>query len=76
MVGSDSVAYVVRNWLLLSVLAVVGVAVVLPYTPAGALLGFTPLPPTLLATIAALAIIYLGLIQLVKAWFYRRHELL
>jgi len=62
--------------LLISVLAVVAVAVVLPYTPVGTLLRFTPLPVSLLGTIAVLAVTYLLLVQAVKSWFYRRHALL
>ncbi len=62
--------------LLISVLTVVAVATVLPYTPLGGLLRFTPLPLSLLATIAILAVTYLFLVQAVKSWFYRRHALL
>jgi Mg2+-importing ATPase len=62
--------------LLLSVLAIVSIAVVLPYTPLGALLRFTPLPLSLLGAIAGLAITYVALVQVVKTWFYRRHALL
>jgi len=62
--------------LLISVLAVVAVATVLPYTPVGHLLKFTPLPVALIGAIAALAVTYLLLVQAVKSWFYRRHALL
>jgi len=62
--------------LLISVLTVVAVALVLPYTPLGGLLRFTPLPLSLLVTIAILAVTYLFLVQAVKSWFYRRHALL
>jgi len=62
--------------LLLSVLAVVGIATALPYTPLGRLLRFTPLPLSLLAAIAVLAVTYLFLVQAVKSWFYRKHALL
>jgi len=62
--------------LLASVLAVVAIAAVLPYTPLGDLLQFVPLPGALLAAIAALALTYLLLVQGVKTWFYRRHALL
>ncbi len=62
--------------LLISVLSVVAVALVLPYTPLGRLLRFTPLPISLLATITILAVTYLFLVQAVKSWFYRRHALL
>jgi Mg2+-importing ATPase len=62
--------------LLISVLAVVTIAAVLPYTAVGTLLRFTPLPLSLLGTIAFLAVTYLLLVQAVKVWFYRRHALL
>jgi len=62
--------------LLISVLAVVAVATVLPYTPFGRLLLFTPPPLSLLGAIAFLALTYLFLVQAVKSWFYRRHALL
>lgn len=62
--------------LLASVLAVVAIALALPCTAVGALLGFVPLPGGLLAAIAALTLTYLLLVQVVKSWFYRRHALL
>jgi Mg2+-importing ATPase len=62
--------------LLMSVVAITIVGAVLPYTPLGPLLGFTPLPASLLAAIALLALTYLCLVQVVKTWFYRRHDLL
>ena len=61
---------------IICVLAIVAVAAVLPYTPLGNLLRFTPLPLTLLGAIALLAVTYLLLVQAVKSWFYRRHALL
>ena len=62
--------------LLISVAAVVAIAAVLPYTPVGSLLRFTPLPVSMLAAIAFLAATYLLVVQAVKSWFYRRHALL
>jgi Mg2+-importing ATPase len=62
--------------LLVSVLAVVAVAIILPYTPLGSLLQFTPLPLSLLGVFAFIAVTYLLLVQAVKSWFYRRHALL
>jgi Mg2+-importing ATPase len=62
--------------LFIGVLVVVAIAVVLPYTPLGSLLGFIPLPMPLLAAIAFIAITYLLLVQAVKSWFYHRHALL
>jgi P-type Mg2+ transporter len=49
--------------LFLAVFAIVAVAVLLPYTGLGKLLQFTPLPLSLLATIALLAVTYLLLVQ-------------
>jgi Mg2+-importing ATPase len=69
-----------KSWpsrpLLLAVVAVVAVAAVLPYTPLGGLLRFTPLPLSLLGAIAGLAVTYLLVVQVVKTWFYRKHALL
>jgi Mg2+-importing ATPase len=62
--------------LLIGVMAVVVIAVVLPFTPFGSLLGFIPLPLSLLGAIALLAATYLLVVQAVKSWFYRRHALL
>jgi Mg2+-importing ATPase len=60
----------------ISVLSVVVIAAVLPYTPVGSLLRFAPLPASMLAVIALLAATYLLVVQAVKSWFYRRHALL
>jgi Mg2+-importing ATPase len=62
--------------LLIGVAAVTVAGAVLPYTPLGAVLGFIPLPLSLLGAIALLALTYLFLVQAVKTWFYRRHDLL
>ncbi|HXJ42186.1 MAG TPA: cation transporting ATPase C-terminal domain-containing protein, partial [Bryobacteraceae bacterium] len=62
--------------LTLAVLAVVAIALVLPYTRLGAMIQFVPLPISLIAAIGGLAVTYLFVVQAVKIWFYRRHELL
>jgi len=62
--------------LLIGVVAVTLAGAVLPYTPLGTLLGFTPMPLSLLGAISLLALTYLFLVQAVKTWFYRRHALL
>jgi Mg2+-importing ATPase len=62
--------------LVIGVVAVSLAGAVLPYTPLGGPLGFTPLPLSLLGAITLLALTYLGLVQAVKTWFYRRHSLL
>jgi Mg2+-importing ATPase len=62
--------------LLIGVVTVSAAGALLPYTRLGALIGFTPLPLSLLGAIALLALTYLVLVQAVKTWFYRRHALL
>jgi Mg2+-importing ATPase len=62
--------------LMMAVVAISAAGVALPYTPLGPLLGFTPLPLSLLGAISLLTLTYLLLVQVVKTWFYRRHALL
>ncbi len=62
--------------LLIAVLTIVTLAMVIPYTPLGKLLGFVPLPFMLVAAIGLLAVTYLLVVQMVKGWFYRKHALL
>jgi Mg2+-importing ATPase len=62
--------------LMAAVCGIVAVAGILPFTPLGRLLQFTPLPLSLLGAIAMLAVTYLLVVQAVKSWFYRRHALL
>ena len=59
---------------LTSVLVVV-TGCILPFTPLGATLGFVRPPAILFAVLAATVIVYLGAVQLVKSWFYRRVKL-
>ena len=58
--------------LLLTSRGIVGVAMVLPFTPLAGMLGFTPLPPEFFGLLAGLMIVYLVLVEIVKRWFYRR----
>lgn len=55
--------------LIITVLAAVLVGTVLPFTPAGAELGFIPLPPTFFAFLAVATLTYLLLVELVKRRF-------
>jgi P-type Mg2+ transporter len=61
---------------MIGVLAIVAIAVLLPYTPTASLPGFIPLALSLLGAIAISAVTYLLVVQAVKSWFYRRHALL
>ena len=58
--------------LLLTSLAIVGVAMVLPFTPLATVLGFAPLPAEFFGLLAGLMVVYLVLVEIVKRWFYRR----
>jgi Mg2+-importing ATPase len=53
-------------------LAVVLVALLLPFTPLGAMLGFAPLPLLFFVVLVPLVATYLLAVEAVKRWFYRR----
>ncbi len=61
--------------LVATTLGALAVAVLLPWTPLAAWLGFTPLPMSLAAALAGLVAVYLLLVHGVKRWFFRRHHL-
>jgi Mg2+-importing ATPase len=52
-------------------LSVAAAAVLLPFTPAGAYLGFTPPPVLFFLILAALQLAYLFALELMKRWFFR-----
>jgi Mg2+-importing ATPase len=56
-----------------TVVGVLGVGVLLPYTPLAPWLGFTPLPPLFFAALAAMTVSYLAMVEIVKERFYRRY---
>jgi Mg2+-importing ATPase len=56
--------------LVVTTLAVATLGVALPFTPAGALFGFAPLPPTFIAVLAAIVLVYVSLIEVAKRAFY------
>jgi Mg2+-importing ATPase len=58
-------------WLVLSTLGVACLAILLPYSPLAALLGFAPLPGDLLLALGATVAAYLLLVLGVKQLFYR-----
>jgi Mg2+-importing ATPase len=59
--------------LLFNIIIVLALAMVLPFTPLGGkIFGFVPLPMTFLLVLAGFIVIYLGLTELMKKWFYRR----
>ena len=50
------------------------VALAMPYLPGIALLGFTPLPIGLLSALLGITGLYVLAAELLKRWFYRRHD--
>lgn len=57
--------------LALATLAVVVVAVALPFTPVGAAFGFVPLPGLFLVMMGLIVVGYVGSAEMLKRWFYR-----
>jgi P-type Mg2+ transporter len=60
------------KYLLITTLAVVAAAVIFPFTPLGALFGFSPLPPSFLLAMAAIVALYMISADIAKGIFYRR----
>lgn len=60
------------SWLLGSTGAVVFIALLLPYLPLSPVLGFMPLPATVLLGVVGLTLAYGLTVELTKRWFYRR----
>jgi Mg2+-importing ATPase len=58
--------------LVLTSLLVVSIAILIPFTPAGAYLGFVAPPPRFLLLLCGLTIVYLVAAEVAKRWFYRR----
>jgi Mg2+-importing ATPase len=61
------------NLLTIAVGAVVVIASLLPLTPLGVMLGFTPLPAWFYGAVFALVLAYLGLVELAKRIFFRKN---
>ena len=57
--------------LLVATLAVVGLTLLLPYTPLRGPLGFVPLPPLFLAALLCIVVGYVGAAEVAKKIFYR-----
>ncbi len=64
-----------NKWLTLFSLSVVAIAILLPFTPLGTFLGFTPPPLLFFLILAIMVIFYLLAVEQAKQWFYRRYAL-
>jgi Mg2+-importing ATPase len=60
--------------LLFSSLSIVGVALIMPFTPLGALFEFVPPPLAFFIILALIIAAYLTLVEIVKKWFYKRYS--
>lgn len=61
--------------LLLNIVAILAFALVLPFTFIGTFFGFVALPPGFLLMLAVFIVAYLGLVEIMKIWFYRRYAM-
>ncbi|HXZ95114.1 MAG TPA: magnesium-translocating P-type ATPase [Dehalococcoidia bacterium] len=59
--------------LVLNIMVILGLALVLPFTFGGTFFGFVALPLKFLLILAVFIVAYLGLVELMKIWFYRRY---
>ena len=51
------------------------VGALLPFTPVAPWFGFVALPPLFFAVLLGMVVVYLGLVEIVKRWFYRRYPM-
>jgi Mg2+-importing ATPase len=61
--------------LLLNIFVILALALILPYTVLGHFFSFVSLPVNFLLILVAFIIIYLGLVEMVKKWFYRKYAM-
>lgn len=62
-------------WLMLTCLTIVGVGILLPFTPIGATLGFVAPPPLYFGILILLVTTYLLLIETIKSFFLKKYIL-
>jgi Mg2+-importing ATPase len=60
------------RYLLVATLIIVGVTLILPFTPLAVLFGFRPLPMLFLAVLGGIVVAYILTAEIVKRLFYRR----
>lgn len=61
-----------NTYLTIAAITVVLLAILIPFTPLGRLLGFVPPPMLFFMILVLMVIVYLILVELVKRWFYAR----
>jgi Mg2+-importing ATPase len=60
------------KYLLIATLLIIGVTILFPFTPLAELLGFQPLPMTILLVIGMIVVLYIIAAEIVKRSFYKR----
>jgi Mg2+-importing ATPase len=60
------------KYLLMATLLIVAVTILFPFTPLAGLLGFQPLPMTILLVIGMIVVLYIIAAEIVKKSFYKR----
>jgi Mg2+-importing ATPase len=58
--------------LVLNVAIILAFSIAIPYTSLGTVFGFVRLPVTFILILAAFIVVYLGLVEVVKVWFFKR----
>ena len=60
------------NHLVAATLTIIAITLVLPYTPVASLVGFVPLPLSLIGMLGVIVVLYLSTAEIAKHIFYRR----
>ena len=63
-----------NKWLTINIAVILGLALILPFTPLGKIFNFVPLPMTFLLVLVGFIVVYLGLVELMKIWFYQHNS--
>jgi Mg2+-importing ATPase len=58
--------------LVINIAIILFMAIVLPFISLGSVFKFVPLPMTFLLVLLGFIMIYLGMVELVKIWFYKK----
>lgn len=61
-------------WLTACSLTVVGLAILIPFTSVGTILGFVKPPPLFFIILGGILVVYLLMVEVAKQWFYRHYE--
>ena len=62
------------KYLTISGLVIAGITLILPYSPLNTILGFTPLPASLLLALVGITVLYTSASEIAKRFFYQRMQ--